>query len=43
MEKFIEILGPQPSYFQIKHRYRIIYSDENLSIADALNELNKLN
>ena len=43
LKYIIEILEPQPSYFQIKHRYRIIYSDKNLSVADALNELNKLN
>lgn len=43
LKYIIEILEPHPSYFQIKYRYRIIYSDENLSIADTLNELNKLN
>lgn len=38
-----EIEDPRASYFGVNYRKWLIYSDENLSIADALNELNKLN
>ena len=38
-----EIIEPIPHCFSTDFRKRIIYSDENLSVADALNELNKLN
>ena len=38
-----EIEDPRASYFGTNYRKWLIYSDKNLSVADALNELNKLN